>query len=380
MKSAHISDYHLDNFTATGEPWHGSLNTRAKLCLETLDRFLGECESLEVAWVIFTGDLCNRATMNSQMQARVRRIFARRTARGMRIAIIPGNHDQTTVLSMDNANAVFHGPDEGVYVFDSPSVIPDTNILVIPFRTGEPAKWLPGVLEKFKGRTDTLVLHCGLSTDRTPHWLAGMSGAVKGSALQRMCEKVGINRVSMGDWHYCEKWCPKKSNNGFEAYQVGTACPSSFSDAYRGVGRLMVLDHDTRAVEMVTIPGPRFIKIADDDSKWSTKYKVEIGDAVELFLQVTCMREDYEKVRADALAAIQEVNPVLDEAKIHFVPEFRRPKVVRDKAKVVLRAVSDARSVEQVAVEWAESNRGEASPEVARKAAAKLVQVMQEHR
>jgi DNA repair exonuclease SbcCD nuclease subunit len=343
MKIGIGADIHLHSFSQFAVPWSGSLTSRAEVCLGTLERAYDVFREKQCEAVILAGDVFHVSNPSAQLLRRAGDILA-----SLATWAVLGNHDMETFALFDNACAPL-GLSDQIRVVEATSSL--QGITLVPFQNGDPMKWLPQALDDARQvapDSKVLVLHMGLSTDRTPGYMAHCQGAIKARELHALCKKRGYDRVFMGDWHNPDKWAPKGS--GFEAHQISTLIPASFSDAYKNVGRVAIYDTETRETEFVVIPGPRFIKI-DAVEKDLHAAKAEIAHATHLFIQVTCTPEDFKHKRDEALTTLCVLGHGDKIANLKFVPKYR-VVAARALAEAACDAAKNADSLQAAIQTW----------------------------
>lgn len=348
MKHAFVVDAHLGNFTTFSESWNGCLTSRAKLCLDAYAEafYIADNACCEVFGV--GGDLFHVSCPPPQLIARTRNIG--NDYHNMKKVFMDGNHDIETFAELDSAiapldDSVLNGDKAPNVLIQKPRVL--DGVLYVPFRSGAPSKWLPDVLREHKDMAQTVVLHMGLSTDRTPAYMAEHKGAIKGFNLASSCAKYGFRRAFLGDWHNPDKYIPKKFD--FEAHQISTLIPATFSDAYRNVGRMAIYDSKTLELEFVTVRGPRFVRVEDVD-KPLTKWARDIEHATALYVQVHCIVGDYTQAKAKIAEALK---PLLKaDIPIHYQPSFKVDAAVKQHARMACVAAKSAKTLGEAVQMW----------------------------
>ena len=168
-----------------------------------------------------------------------------------------------------------------------------------------------------------------------------------GRELADTCIKNGIDRVFMGDWHNPDKWCKKDAN--FEAHQISTLIPASFSDAYRNVGRIAIFDTVTRGTTFITVPGPRFLKV-DDIDKAVKQHRHDMENATVLYVQMSCLPDDYDARKGQFLTSVA-IAGIRCTDNIRFVPKYNTAEAEM-KAEMACNAAKSAKSISEATRIW----------------------------
>jgi DNA repair exonuclease SbcCD nuclease subunit len=176
--------------------------------------------------------------------------------------LLLGNHDLTSDADTDNALAPFHWhPTDAV--LDRPAVT--ANYAAIPFRVGAASDWLPRALEAEAAairelRPRTLLLHLGISDEETPDFMRASADSVSAQQLFDLMRHYGFEYAYAGNWH-----TPKQWHDGARFItQCGALVPTGFDNPGLNYGKV-VLHTDGRAPEVVSIPGPRFLRSVFED-------------------------------------------------------------------------------------------------------------------
>lgn len=317
MRIASVSDFHIDNHQAFAQPTdRPGLNSRALLCLETLERALqlgleNDCEVF-----LSNGDLMNSSKPTPVLLHAVGELFVKYLHKGYReILLTNGNHEQS---SQDERHTALAPLDNitGVSVAAGGPVMHDyheAQVVVLPFRKDSPGAFceasLASLLSGVPGGVPRLLsVHFGLITNKTSKALMQFAakGAMCAKELSQVASKFDISAVHLGDWHHKDQYKPRK---GACCYQPGTACPASFSDPIGVCGNLMVWDSESpRKTEFIPLIGPRFIDIT---KSWEGQ-----EPSPREFYRLTGTVEDIRKLEASAPSGAQYKTRILTDESV----------------------------------------------------------------
>jgi len=326
---AFITDVHLGNHKRLGGPTEASLNERCRDGLAVLENAVALATDKECEALVILGDLFDRADPLPQLVAAVMRILERFP--GQTVALV-GNHEQVSTAPGDHALAPLDDDESLARVIELPGtflVNKTTALLAVPFQPGDARDWLPQALTYLAERTDpvakrrVLALHLGLSDDTTPAFLRGAHDSYDAQALADLCKEHGIGWVFAGNWHERKSWrvawpSGSKLNHLLRIEQVGALVPTGFDnpglDAYGG---MCILDTSRKdgEVERLTLPGPRFVKVAKDETppKVPTGCRLYVDEVID---------SKVSKAAAKAAAQAARSAVTLEQALAKFVEKM----------------------------------------------------------
>lgn len=261
----------MANHRYLGTELRGGLNQRARWILRALDGALGAVEDRDCASLVIAGDLFDVAKPSPALIASVMDVLA--SHRGtMAIDFLLGNHDMESgdehaLMPFTNMPSPVRTPASSVYT--QPTVIQrrgaetgTSSVLMAPFCTGPASDWLRIALSHEtlpKSGGALLVTHVGLIDKDTPPFLRGADDAIETDLLDELCADAGIPCVIAGNWH---KHKVIRGKRGTLMVQAGALVPTGYDNpGTEGYGTVCIYDHELDRVDVLEIPGPRFIKV-----------------------------------------------------------------------------------------------------------------------
>ncbi len=272
VKIAFVADVHCGNHKRFGDQISIGVNRRGELVLGTLHRALGVAVNEHCEVFVVLGDLFDSDHPEPQLIARVQHLFrqASQASGGMRIVCLLGNHESVTSGLGDNALGPLSDVADiaDVPIHHSASGV---DVWLVPFTPGVPALgYISAALDGLEGsrlkRTTrtVLALHCGIRDEHTPPWLKTATNSIDVKSLVALCVQHKISQVVAGDWHSRREWLGNSHPSVVSVLQVGTLCPTGFSDAgFQGFGNLAIWEDNGKPPKQIEIPGPRFIKTSE---------------------------------------------------------------------------------------------------------------------
>jgi DNA repair exonuclease SbcCD nuclease subunit len=277
---AFIADVHLGNHRLHGGRAVAGLNMRARLAVDSLTRACKRAKHEQCDTLVVCGDLFDSTRPEPQL--------VRAAADALctfldtdnpngevtgEVHVLAGNHDLASSDPGDHALGPI-GLSQNVWVHQAPcSVFPehdlgehDLELLLVPYRAGRTAEWLPGVVaqmsRKGNGKHRMLALHAGILDEKTAHFLAGAHDSIEAAALTGLMLEHGIAFAAAGNWHDHRAWHDER---GTAIVQCGALVPTGWDNpGLDGYGSLIVYDTGTRAWERIEVAGPRFITVSGD--------------------------------------------------------------------------------------------------------------------
>ena len=267
MKIAWTTDQHVGNYGKNGGPVVAGLNQRCRDVLRSFAWARARMVELGCSTHVGLGDLFDYDRVEPQVIAAMQDLLDSDTIVDH---FLVGNHDQRSLASLDHALAPLRGVAKTIadteprWVTAGPAAI-----LLVPFRSGRAEDWLPEVvaaaskgLPQWDG-PHVLAFHLGVSDSRTPYYLDDADDEVCLGTVERVLREHRFDYAFAGNWHVHRRWTVEGAGGReCEVVQVGTLAPNRFTDTGGRFGTMAVLDTDTRAVEIIDVPGPRFVKVA----------------------------------------------------------------------------------------------------------------------
>lgn len=257
-----VADFHLDNFQEAGGDMIAGVNERGRLALRVLERAMARVDVLHLL-----GDCFHHAGPSPQLvYALMRTIVSAMTfGRTTRVNIIVGNHDMMSTERGNHAlGCLTMIP--GVHVYDRPTTVQvgALTFFYVPFPYD--------VLEyKFADGPQVTCIHRGVVHEGTSEFLreSGIHHKELAKWARSHRRPADVPLVLAGDWHD-----HMQLPNGVA--QVGTLCPSSWSDSGRNRGHMLEIN-DEEPLDIYynwpRIPGPRFLFAPDAEHAVATAKK-----------------------------------------------------------------------------------------------------------
>ena len=285
------ADLHVGNHRRAGGPIVGGMNTRCRETIEVLDRAV-DLAIQKSEPLIVAGDIFDSSKPNPQQVAAVQRSLVKARQAKVLIILLAGNHDQYSDGQFDNALAPLQ---HHAMVVSTPTVhtVRDTDLVLLPARSGAAVEWLLPTLEELLGqrratRPRILVLHCGIETKETPPWLKGAHDSVPVSLLlNHAMLRHSIEQTFAGNWHEYGRW----HQRGASVTQCGALCPTGWDNSGLDPYGRVCRDDGTS----ITIPGPRFVSI------WREQVNAAMADMLQ------AMRHDQHHVYVRAVVPIAQM-------------------------------------------------------------------------
>lgn len=266
-----VADPHVGNHKRLARPGPAGVNSRARFALDALSVAASRAKGWSCPLVIL-GDLFDRTNTDPRLIAATMEAIAP----APEVFVLLGNHDAASAAVGDNALAPlrFMG---GVGVVDEPRVVrlpkPGAHIelLMVPWRPGPAAEWLPEAVyqlhdhaqkmrkHSMEAPTRLLCLHLGIEDDRTPPFLRGAEDSIPARVVGELLTKYGIRAALAGNWHDRRRWdITGPGGAPHSVLQVGTLCPTGWNNpGLDGYGGLAWWDGEELGCD--TIGGPRFL-------------------------------------------------------------------------------------------------------------------------
>jgi DNA repair exonuclease SbcCD nuclease subunit len=272
------ADGHIGNHGKNGGPVTGGINERCQHSLDAFRRVNARAQEDAMSSTgpyggaahIHLGDLFDYVRVEPQIEAAVQQSIE--DADQVDFAMVVGNHDQKSTAKGDHAMAPLASV--GVTIVEDVPVwkgYDSVQFLFIPFQEGNADEWLPREVERGlqlrpPGSGDTLVLgfHLGVSDRDTSYFLDGADDSVSLDLVGGLAAKYGFQYVFAGNWHKHEWWT--LGDEEVEVVQIGTLAPNRFTDHGGRYGCAVRFDTEEESIEVIDIPGPRFVKVAACDT------------------------------------------------------------------------------------------------------------------
>lgn len=265
---AFVADGHIGNHrhgaTATK---YGGVNSRCLLAIQVHAHAIKVARERGAELMASGGDMMDQRRPEPAVLAATARMLERET-QDLPFVAVPGNHEMLDAKADDGNTAL-----EPFYPHCSVPRDPewfvieamDAGVFCVPFEgrvtMEEHLRTQLAAQKEQPYNKKILVTHVGVFDDSSPHWLRGKDAIHKDMLFHAM-EAGGFQAAFVGNFHENQQW----KKDGRLIYQVGPLCPASFSDAgiFPKVGGLVL--YDGEAVDLVEIPGPRFIKLKPSES------------------------------------------------------------------------------------------------------------------
>ena len=274
MKISFVADVHVGNFKKLGGPFVAGVNRRCRQAVGALRRAAEMSVRSGSGVLVVAGDLFDYARPEPQVIAAVMDALSYGPNR---IVILRGNHDASSDAKGDHAlgplaRELEVADGRRVDVVDAPAVlslpeavfplVPDVDLLLVPWQSGPAKDWLPDAVENIavssRARDRVLVIHLGVVDGNTPAFLQGHD-TIEAQRLAEIMRVHGISTCFAGHHHIGREWRFGEQ----EITQIGTLAPTGFSDAGVLAGR--VAHYDGKTV-FSRVAGPRFLRVAHAQS------------------------------------------------------------------------------------------------------------------
>jgi len=352
-KLAFVADVHLGNHKRMGGKVRASLNERCRETLAVLAAAVDVAVERECDGLAVLGDLFDTTAPLPQLITETVRALQ---PFPMRLDLLGGNHEQVSLEPDDNAlsplGLLSH---DNVWVTDvDPRVVlfgiqkrSMTKLLLVPHRPGPAAEWLPKVLHEYAGNEDwmkckhrLLGVHLGIQDDDTAHFLKGAHDSIEASVLADLCKKYSISAAFAGNWHDHRKWHQEwldqhadsasgerrarkgKGTHTLDIVQCGALVPTGWDNpGVKGYGTVVIWDEGN--IEIVELPGPRFVKPASNQEALDAIAEAEAAGCRIYVDDIPDRAVSKAAAREAALAARSA--DTLDEALSAFVEKMELP-------------------------------------------------------
>ena len=303
---AFVADVHVGNHRRFGGTAVAGLNARCVECVDALRDALRVATRERASAFVILGDLFDTSSPSPQQLSAVMGVLAAST---VPVVVLLGNHDICSDAAGDHALAPLQYV-PGVTVVDSPQVLHELGLVLVPYQPGDASEWLPSVVDSIGPHAGyTLGLHLGIETDDTPSFLKGSHDAVTASLLTDLCSDYGFAGVVSGNWH--KRWTASyfltgHSDDGggrdVSLIQCGALVPTGFDNpGLIGYGSVQ-LGLDMRCH---TVAGPRYLRVKGADG----------ADA--LFPTLTGTRFAHQQLRVQWDVPAQHLEQAMATASVH---------------------------------------------------------------
>jgi Calcineurin-like phosphoesterase len=264
MRIGLVADVHLSNHKRHAGDVERSLNRRCREGLEVLERAYVLAHEVGCTMVGILGDLTDTSTPGPQLVGEITRIVHEsRVKRGVSTLLMVGNHDQQSNEPGDHAMAPYAPLVEDCTVVGEPAIMAlgDADLVLVPHSAAAPAPArLAGVLGSLpkSTRRRVLLMHVGVSDDKTPPFLRGSHDSIEVKKLLQLMGEAGVCMCVAGNWHSHGEW----GDDASQVVQVGALVPTGWDNpGLNGYGGLTVLEITPEGVsaKTYTLDGPRFI-------------------------------------------------------------------------------------------------------------------------
>ena len=317
MATVFFADAHLGNHRRFGGEMRGGLNDRARHCVAVLERCVEVAQKFPAHYhIIGLGDLFDTDRPNPQLLAAARNALLLNalghdaTTKRSETRLLVGNHDQHSLEDGDHALDVLaesYIGSRNIRVYERPSHVgrDGMHFILIPFAPKKAADHIAAGLKEVlphgpadKGPT-VLCIHAGIRDADTPWFLREAEDAVDVEELAALAKEFGVTHVFAGNWHNHKRW----TYQHVEIVQVGSLIPTGFDDATPFHGCAVL--HDNRTIEMIDLPGPRFVRASTVEELES--YAASLVKGCTLYVDWRGSAEDHA-----ALEAIRRLDATTD--------------------------------------------------------------------
>ncbi len=245
-----LADIHAHDWNQFSHIQSNGINSRLGIILDEIVRAAEELKKAGGDRLYIAGDLVHtRGSMNPEVFNPLHRTIKQIAESGVKIFMIPGNHDLKGKDTTELGNAIQTlGEIEGVTVITEQTVLPE-NIIMIPWFGTKDALRADIKRIPLTGRDKIdLIIHVGID---------GVLDGVPPSGLNSAeVASWGFKRVFAGDYH------AHKEMEGGKVWSIGATTHQKWNDINTKAGFLLV--HPDK-VEFHASHAPSFIELTDDD-------------------------------------------------------------------------------------------------------------------
>jgi hypothetical protein len=260
---AAIADVHLGSHTVLAGPLVAGVNDRAHMVADVLRRAVDTAAQNGARALVVCGDLIDVDAPPPQILALAVEALSDAT---VPVLILPGNHDQRTMLRGDHAlGALAAAP--MVRVIDAAAVVrlPHLDLCIVPFQMDDARRYIPAALAALAvrcrpGVRRAVAVHAGISDARTPPFLSGSHEAIPAESLLAAMQEHGYDLALAGNWHDHQRWT---DGSGRWVVQCGALVPTGF-DNPGGAGKYgsVILARPGETPTREELNGPRFFRVS----------------------------------------------------------------------------------------------------------------------
>lgn len=290
-----IADVHVSNHRRFGGGAVSGINRRARLVLGALQSAVDVARERRLSELVVCGDVFDSTRPEPQVIREVQRALSSLDGDGCEVVMLVGNHDQASTAPGDHAL----GPLVPCgTVVERPVVLRrrDTNLVCIPYLPGAASTWFEAAVKQAVGEhlahsqaaqhnPRLLMLHLGIEDDDTPPWLRGSHDSVRIELLADVCDDYGIKAAFAGNWHDHKRYGAREGGSFDHIVQIGALAPTGFDNpGLDGYGTVTVWDNGN--LDIVTVPGPRFVKVRTEDELNTLVSKLSPGMPERVFVSM----------------------------------------------------------------------------------------------
>lgn len=328
MRIAVISDVHLENHKILGGPMVAGVNRRARHIADAFGTAIRIAMRLKCDRMVICGDVFDCAKPDPEIIG----LFAEEAAKAhFRIQVVPGNHDRSSDQPGHHALSALR-KSTNVLVKNDPTLDgadydDETDfrayLLLVPFTSNLTEVVVAKLQQASTGQPIYVFLHAGIVGPDTPPFLRDGKNVLQLDDVVAW-GKLGVRGVFAGDWHNHAVL----RTEGPAVVQVGALCPANFGDP--PCGKMVVLDTETGAFEVVAVPGPRFNTLDMTDLRPLVIDPDALHDGEgPLYLKIRCADRDRPEA-SSILEKLQANYPALTDWLIESEPDEQEQAVIAE--------------------------------------------------
>lgn len=288
MRIAFCADVHVGNHRRHGGPVSSGLNLRCRAVIASLRDAMTRVAALDIPMVVL-GDLVDSSRVEPQILAEIQRVCLGVWEGEPKLTFLLGNHDQNSTDPGDHALGVLSSV---AHIVESPAIVrvgPGVELALVPHMPGDPTVRPDVVFPRRDHKVKRVMgIHRGIADASTPPYLRGLNY----NEASAWAGSHGADAVFAGDWHERRSWTFNDTETppgwrGFPSvHQCGALVPTGWDNpGFGSYGKVLVYDTDSREIETLDIPGPRFVKARTMAEIKSATSRAE-QEGSSLYLQV----------------------------------------------------------------------------------------------
>ena len=314
---AFVADLHIGNKKKFGGPSENSLNQRCREAIATIDNSVAQALEFDTFTYYMLGDIFDTARPIPPMVALTHDALHPFVRGGRPVIALVGNHDKQSSDLEDHALASMKRSNTIDCIAEATlhHISDSAEFVSIPYHEGDAREWLPAELAKLFGAAGkagmvkraprALCIHLGVYTEKYTAFIGGRSArdAVPVSLLGELMEQYDCDACFAGNWHARKVF---KTKTGKPIVQVGSLCPTGWSDKGLTGHGMSSWDPNTNEVQHIEVNGPRFLVLPRGMEEAKAALKKLEKHVAHHHLYIRAIAEDREEmvILRDAIEAM----------------------------------------------------------------------------